>query len=89
MLGGLIQDDEQIDVDKVPLLGDAPVIGSLFRSKSRSRARTNLMVFLRPTIVRTAADARPLTAERLEYIRREDLRQSGRATSKIDEILRP
>lgn len=89
VLGGLIQDDEQIEIDKVPVLGDAPLIGKLFQSKSKSRARTNLMVFLRPTIVRTAADARPITADRLDYMRREDINQSGRSVSKIDEILKP
>ncbi len=56
VLGGLIQRDEQIQVDKVPFLGDVPVLGSLFRSKARSKSKTNLMVFLRPTIVRTRED---------------------------------
>ncbi len=87
VLGGLIEDDEQISVDKVPLLGDAPVIGNLFRSKSRSRVRSNLMVFLRPTIIRSQADAEPLTQSRINYIRQEDLNQSGRNTSKLDNYL--
>ena len=87
VLGGLIQDDEQISVDKVPFLGDAPVIGNLFRSEGKSRTRTNLMVFIRPKIIRNASDARPLTQERLDYMRNEDIRQSGRATSKIDTFI--
>ena len=87
VLGGLIQDDEQISLEKVPVLGDAPVIGNLFRSKSKSRARTNLMVFLRPTIIRDQADAGPLTEDRLNYIRREDINQSGREIPKIDQFL--
>ena len=45
------------------------------------------MVFLRPKIIRSAADARPLTEERLNFIRQEDLNQSGRSYSKIDEFL--
>ena len=87
VLGGLIQDDEQINVAKVPILGDIPVAGKLFQSKGKSRARTSLMVFLRPKIIRSAADARPLTEERLNFIRQEDLNQSGRSYSKIDKFL--
>jgi len=87
VLGGLMEDDEQFNVSKVPVLGDAPVIGRLFQSRGKSRDRTNLMVFLRPTIIRNAADARPLTQTRLDQIRAQDLRQSGRAESKIDSYL--
>ena len=87
VLGGLLQDDEQIDLAKVPILGDIPVIGKAFQSKGRSRAKTNLMVFLRPKIIRNASDARPLTQEFLNRARIEELRQSGRTTSKIDEYV--
>jgi len=87
VLGGLVQDDEQIDFDKVPVLGDVPLIGNLFRSESKSRVRTNLMVFIRPTIIRNGADAKPLTQERLQYLRDEDLRQTGRSASKIDPLI--
>lgn len=86
VLGGLLQDDEQIDIEKIPVLGDLPGIGAAFRSKGRSRAKTNLMVFLRPTIIRDAADARPLTQRRLDLMRVEDRLQSGRDYSKIDLI---
>lgn len=87
VLGGLLQDDEQIDFEKVPVLGDLPVVGGLFRSKGQSRTKTNLMVFLRPTIIRNADDARELTQSRLSRIRLEDMNQSGRDQSKIDEIM--
>jgi len=87
VLGGLLQDDEQISAEKVPLLGDLPAIGGLFRSRGKSRSKTNLMVFLRPTIIRSAADARPLTQRRLEQARQLDLEQSGRELSKIDEYV--
>ena len=87
VLGGLLEDDEQITVEKVPLLGDVPVLGSLFRNKDRSRVKTNLMVFLRPTIIRDADDARPLTQNRLNRIRQEDMNQSGRDSSKLDDFL--
>ncbi|MEM7730375.1 MAG: type II secretion system secretin GspD [Pseudomonadota bacterium] len=84
VLGGLLQDDEQIDIEKIPVLGDLPGIGAAFRSRGRTRTKTNLMVFLRPTIIRDAADARPLTQSRLDRMRQEDMLQSGRDVSKID-----
>jgi len=87
VLGGLLQDDEQIDLSKVPILGDIPVIGRAFQSKGKSRRKTNLMVFLRPKIIRNASDARPLTQDLLDRARIEDINQSGRATSKIDDYL--
>ena len=87
VLGGLLQDDEEIDLAKVPILGDIPVLGKVFQSKGKSRVKTNLMVFLRPTIIRTASDARPLTQIGLERMRLEDRRQSGRDVSKLDSFL--
>ena len=87
VLGGLIQDDEQISVEKVPVLGDIPVAGALFRSEGKSRTRTNLMVFLRPTILRNSADVRPLTRDRLNQMRQLDLLQSGRDVSKVDRMI--
>jgi len=69
VIGGLIQDDNQSSIAKVPLLGDLPVIGALFKYESRSRKRTNLMVFLRPVIVRDEKTAASITADRYEYIR--------------------
>lgn len=87
VLGGLVQDDEQITVAKVPILGDIPIAGKLFQSKGTSRNKTNLMVFIRPTIIRNAGDARRLTNEYLNEIRIEDLNQSGRTVSKIDAFL--
>ena len=69
VLGGLIQDDQQAGIDKVPLLGDIPWIGSLFKYETRNRKRTNLMVFLRPVVLRDEKAAASLTADRYEYIR--------------------
>src|ERR1700693_4969389 len=51
VLGGLIQDDQQAALDKVPLLGDIPYLGALFKYETRNRKRTNLMVFLRPVVL--------------------------------------
>jgi general secretion pathway protein D len=69
VLGGLIQDDVQISNDKVPGLGDLPLIGGLFRSESRARVKTNLMVFLRPVIVNTPETMANLTQNRYDYMR--------------------
>ena len=69
VLGGLVQQDEVTSVEKVPLLGDIPLLGRAFRSDNKTRAKTNLMIFLRPTIVRSAEDARALTSQKFNYIR--------------------
>lgn len=69
VLGGLIQDDVQNGVDKVPGLGDLPLLGGLFRTETRKRTKTNLMVFLRPAVVRTPESMSDLTQSRYEYIR--------------------
>src|SRR5260221_3596382 len=69
VLGGLIQDDQQSAIDKVPLLGDIPIIGALFKYETRSRKRTNLMVFLRPVVLKSAPASQSLTSDRYEYIR--------------------
>jgi general secretion pathway protein D len=69
VLGGLIQDDQQASVDKVPLLGDIPWLGSLFKYETRNRKRTNLMVFLRPVVLKDEKAAAAITADRYEYIR--------------------
>lgn len=73
VLGGLIQDATNGGVSKVPLLGDIPLVGGLFRYNNHSRTKTNLMVFLRPTILRNAGDADALTSERYDYIRGEQI----------------
>jgi general secretion pathway protein D len=68
VIGGLIQDSAGSGQDKVPLLGDIPVVGSLFRYETRKRTKTNLMVFLRPQIVRDVAGYQKLTGDRYDYI---------------------
>jgi general secretion pathway protein D len=69
VLGGLIQDDQQASLDKVPVLGDIPFLGALFKYESRNRKRTNLMIFLRPVVLKDEKAAASLTADRYEYIR--------------------
>lgn len=69
VLGGLIQDDVQDGQDKVPLLGDIPLLGGLFRYDTRHRVKTNLMVFLRPYVLKDAESSTTLTDSRYSYIR--------------------
>lgn len=69
VLGGLLEDRYSLDQDKVPLMGDLPVVGSLFRNENRSRRKTNLMVFLRPVVIRDSATSDALMMDRYEAIR--------------------
>jgi general secretion pathway protein D len=71
VIGGLISDDTKNGDSKVPLLGDLPVIGNLFKYQTRSRDKTNLMVFLRPIVIRDSKSAAQLTGSRYDYIRGE------------------
>ena len=71
VLGGLIEDRFVTNKSKVPLLGDLPLVGGLFRSESRERRRTNLMVFLRPVVLRDADSANRLSMDRYDQIRGE------------------
>jgi general secretion pathway protein D len=71
VLGGLLKDEFSDGESKVPLLGDIPILGNLFKSRSRSRDKTNLMVFLRPVVMRNQDDANALTLDRYEYMRKQ------------------
>ena len=87
-LGGLIDENERRAIEKVPLLGDIPLLGNLFRSRSRDRTKTNLMVFIRPTIIRNAEDAAQITGERYQYVRAEQARREGTQVPSIDALVR-
>jgi general secretion pathway protein D len=69
VLGGLLEDQFTSTEDKVPGLGDVPLIGNLFKSRNRSYVKTNLMVFLRPVIVRDAASAENFSLDRYDLMR--------------------
>ncbi len=69
VLGGLLQDTYSGNNDRVPGLADIPFFGALFRSESRSRSKTNLMVFLRPVVIRDASGSDALSLSRYEQIR--------------------
>ena len=80
VLGGLIDDDVQESVKKVPFLGDIPLLGRLFKTTSISRTKRNLMVFLRPTIVRDSNDVRAISNRKYNYFQaiENDLINSGK-----------
>lgn len=75
ILGGLIQDDIQESEQKVPVLGDVPLLGKLFRNNSTSISKTHLMVFLRSTIIRDSKMLDGATAEKYSYIRDQQKRK--------------
>jgi general secretion pathway protein D len=69
VLGGLLKDSYSGDDSQVPGLGDIPVIGNLFKTRSRTRAKTNLMVFLRPVVMRSQDASNQITMDRYDYMR--------------------
>ncbi|ASC68211.1 type II secretion system protein GspD [Achromobacter denitrificans] len=70
VLGGLLEDSVSLSSDAVPGLGSIPVLGALFRYDTRKRTKTNLMVFLRPYVVRDARRSASVTMDRYDYMRR-------------------
>ena len=70
VLGGLVQDETTDGTEKVPILGDIPVLGYLFRYDTRRRQKTNLMLFLRPHVIREVDDSYSLTLDRYDMMRK-------------------
>ena len=68
VLGGLVRQDERVTIDRIPPLGSIPLLGRLFRSSGRAK-KTTLMIFLRPTIVRSAQDAENVTVRQYNSMR--------------------
>ena len=85
VLGGLIDEDVQESVQKVPLLGDLPIIGHLFKSTSNTVRKRNLMVFLRATIVRDGKTMDKLTRAKYNYIRADELMRQEEGLSLLDD----
>jgi general secretion pathway protein D len=69
VLGGLIEDTVNDTVEKIPILGDIPLLGYFFRYQSTQRGKTNLMVFIRPTVIRTDNQSIAVASDRYDYIR--------------------
>jgi general secretion pathway protein D len=83
VLGGLLQDDTSNSQEKVPGIGDIPFLGALFKAETRSRKKTNLMVFLRPVVVRDGAATEALSLGRYEQMRLNQLNVQPVATTTL------
>ncbi|ACT59142.1 type II secretion system secretin GspD [Hirschia baltica] len=88
VLGGLIQEEETLNISKVPLLGDIPGVGRLFSSEGTTKKRTNLMVFLKPTIVRDAETMQRATDQKYRYIRQEQMSASRSERAGLDVFMK-
>ena len=89
VLGGLIDEDVQESVQKVPLLGDIPFIGHLFKSTTTSTRKRNLMVFIRPTIIRDGKLMNDISKEKYNYIRATELRKQEEGLSLMSDEKMP
>ena len=87
VLGGLLDDNERRTIQKIPLLGDIPILGELFKSRGKSRVKTNLMVFIRPTILRSPAEREATAARRYGVIREAQRRFNPKVEPSIDELV--
>lgn len=87
VLGGLIEQVDTSANSRVPILGDVPGIGRLFRSEGKSRSRTNLVVFIKPTIVRDTASAGEVTAKKYRYLRAEEILRGETGPSELDQFI--
>jgi len=89
VLGGLIQDTSSDGVSKVPVIGDLPLVGNLFRYTTRQRSKTNLLVFLRPRTLRSAEADQQLSSERYDYIAGAQRRMNGPSGDAAAPVLPP
>ena len=89
ILGGLIEDQTGGSATKVPLLGDIPLLGRLFRSSSKTDSQSVLMMFIRPTIIRTADDARKLSDSKYRHLIKRDMdsEESGLIQPMLDDFI--
>jgi len=89
VLGGLIADDENNTVQKVPFLGDIPIIGAMFRYKRNVKDKKNLMVFLHPTILRDGAITSEISSSKYSIIREQQIRSRGEDREAVAKNLAP
>lgn len=89
VLGGLIKDDITESKQKVPFLGDIPFIGALFRSSSFSIDKKNLLVFIRPTIIRGKANANTVTNSQYQSFRAVELQMSAPREGGLEGLFEP
>ena len=89
VLGGLVKDNVQDSQQGVPLLSDIPVLGRLFRSDVVSVTKSNLLVFIRSTIIRDDADLAGATAEKYRYIRDQQRERRAKGLRFLDDSVMP
>ncbi|MEH6590128.1 MAG: type II secretion system secretin GspD [Halioglobus sp.] len=89
VLGGLIKDDIQDGQQKVPFLGDIPFLGRLFRTDAVKVTKTNLLIFIRPTIIRDDEQLHGATADKYQYIRQQQLLRKERGLMFLDDEALP
>lgn len=87
VLGGLIQNEDVLNLSQVPVLGDIPVLGRLFQTEEKSRETSNLMVFIRPTIIDDAATAEAATNRTYNYIRAQQIIANDGGPASIDRFV--
>jgi general secretion pathway protein D len=88
ILGGLIEDKTGGSASRVPLLGDIPLLGRLFRSSNKIGEQKVLMMFIRPTIIRTSEDARKLSQKKFDHLIYHDMngKSVGPLTEQLEEF---
>ncbi len=89
VLGGLIEDTLRETEQRVPVLGAIPVVGGLFRSRNNEKVKTNLMIFIRPQILRDAERSWQVTNDKYNYIRNVQLGNQGQAVPLLKDVERP
>lgn len=87
VIGGLIDEQTFNRQEKIPLLGDIPVAGNLFRSSARSKERRNLMVFIRPTILRDRETGLAATQKKMDYLRAREMLYGGSPQSEVERLI--
>lgn len=87
VVGGLISDSQAVQEDKVPFLGDIPGIGNLFKTTAKSKVKNNLMIFIRPTILRDRSSARAATRRKFDFIRAQEVLNDARAQEDFNRLL--
>lgn len=88
VLGGLLDENERTSIQAVPGLSEIPMLGELFKSRTRSGGRTNLMIFIRPRIIRNPADAQAITAPRFDSIRSDPAMVRRDGNNALDVLVR-
>ena len=86
VLGGLIQEEESLNADKTPLLGEIPLLGNAFKSQQKAKNKTNLVIFLRPTVIRDKNQMRDIS--NAKYNSFNEVKKGSKSNLSIDEFFK-